>query len=534
MKKSFLLFVSCFFALVIGAKEFQLNDKEDVFSFGDGLIGIHFDRKTDPSFTLRKINFQCEEVKMIKVVLGEGKWSCNYENAGSRLVIETYNVKLGISDIYFYDTTLTLISKKSLTKEQVKGRYTRTGSTERKFDMADYYNRQLLMLSNALTPCDKFVEDGLLFLKCDESLMRTVPGGFTNAGKVFDKDASAIIYRLKWGNNEGSFPINFDIKWSVKLPFQSVLGYRFYDYGKKATFLYLVSNDGDEMRSYYYRLDPETGEIIQKVEVKLANGAIAWASSFYYDENTDDFFVVGNYQSEKRTKDTFDGYFIGKINKDEKANYVMKAFPAIADEEMPGYWKKNPMMVASHFTKALSGKYTAICALYYSFEDGGGRNAQGESVGAGKVFIVAAAILLDFDNSLSQVEPRTFMFQHYDKNARKTGYYNNSTFQVMNGFSMLQSGFNAITSDISATGITEMIWFNSLEEYNTLMQEATYGYYVLSTAPGSELKKLFDVKENSGEESQSQGYYKGAPGEVIWHFQSKEKGDYLQVVKTHL
>lgn len=531
MKKKILFLICCLFAGTIFSKEFLLNDKEEVFSFGRGLIGVQCDRGS-ASVCLRQINLQLEETKKIKLDLGEGKWTFNYEILGNRFLVETYNKKLDVSDIYLYDTTLTLISRKKLTQEQIRSRYTRIGSTDSKFDMAEYYNRKTFMLSNAILPCDKFIDDGLLYLKCDESLMRTIPGGITNAAKVIDKNSRVVIYRLIWGNNDGSFPVNFDVKWSVKLPMQSVLGYRFYTYGKNGMFLYLVSIDGGEMKSFYYKLNPETGEIIWKKELKLSNGAVPWASSSYYDQQTDNLFIIGNYQNELREKETFDGYFISSVDKNGDVKYVQKPFPTLPENGMPNYWQKNPMLVADHFVKGNSGSYTCICSYCFSFEQTGNMGKQGEPIGGGSMLVIAAIVLLDFDITLAKVDSKVFMFNNYDKNAPPNGYYGSTVFQVMNRFSLIHEGLHPQTSDMPGTGITEMICLNTVEEYNTLKSSNTLGFYVFSTATGAEMKKSFDYAP--GGKTELRGNFSGLPGEMVWHQHSSEKGDYLEIVKMHL
>lgn len=532
VRKYFFSAIFCLISLTVFATEIQLNEQEETVAFGNEIVGIKCVRKPAASFTLRTINLQLQETAKTKEDLGEGKWTFSYNIMGKRLVFEAYNKTLETSQVYVYDSLLNVISKRTFTKEQIHNRYKATGSTDSKFDMAEFYNRWVFNISNALHPCDQFLDDGLLYLKCDETLMRTVPYGITNAGKVINENSSTVIYRLNWGNDQGDYAVNFGVKWSVKLPFKTVLGYRFYTYPKNVMFLYIVSMDGDEMRSYFYQLDMESGDIVQTTEVKLPNGGVPWICSAQYDEATEKLLVIGNYQTEKRKKDIFDGYFLSVINNRNDAHYELKPFPALPENVIPRSWGKTPMLISDHFVKNKEGEYTCIASLTYPFDmtSGPTKNAPAAS---GRLIGLAAIVLVDFDISLGKIAERVFMFDNYDKDANPAAAYDlSTTFQIINRISLEQDVLFPFVSDISANGTTEILCVNTVEQHKAVTNEVTYSYYVLSTASGSEIKKAFDYVPDG--KMLWEGYFQGAEGQVIFRWQISEGENYLRTVDMHL
>lgn len=531
MHKVFLIATVCFFSLIVSGNELQLTQYEEIFPFGSGLVGIKSERQNSPTATIRLINLHCEEVKRIQIYLGDGHRISDYAIMGSRLYFRSFdaNDNGGGSEVYFYDTSLTLISKKFLPKQSFEKKTTRTGSTETRFDMVEYYDRETILYRNGLLSSDKFTDDGLLFLKFNEATMLT--GIFKDRYdlELADQKSPVVIYKLKWGQDTGIFPVNFDVQWTVKLPFKSVKGYRFYTYGKSAVFLYLVSKDGGRMRSYFYKLNPENGAIIQMIEVKLANRNIPWVSSAHYDESSGKLFIAGNYQSNKTGK-MFDGYFVQSIDEKGKANSILKPFPVLPKNEMPEKWSEAPMLIADHFVKGKDGKFTLVCSFCYSFDEPDRKCKIGESYGPGRAIATAAIVLLDFDESVSEINPRIFMFEHYDENTWKVFYGRHTVFQAMNRFLEWPEEIHPFVFDIPANGTAEMICPNTIEKIDTAKNEEQVSYYVLSTTAGSEMKKTFDFTYADG--IQLLKFFPGIPGESICLYSSGEKGDYLEIVKT--
>ncbi|HLG03460.1 MAG TPA: hypothetical protein VI731_07675 [Bacteroidia bacterium] len=409
MKSIFIFLLIVISTATFYSQEIVLPDRSTFTPFGNGFISLIIDKTKDQAI-IKQYDQSLRVTKTISIEVTHSIYGPGYRIYGTRLVVYSGNRKNGLN-YNVYDIFLNLLYSTKLSTEQQKASIARSDNNNEKFEMADFYIRTSFFLNNGLIPADRYTEDGMLFLKFAEDLMPS-PFGFYQK----DKKVRTTLHRLTWAADEGN-PVAFEVKWSKVIPVDNIIGYRFEFLSIQELILY-VAYSGDGISRYvYYRMDYNTGEIIQGIPIPITfeNGAIPTVSGSTYDSLSHRLYVFGNFQTEKKEKYKYDGYFLISVDENGRQKSITKPFPEIPEGVIPKKWGDDQLLLADHFISGGNGNIKAIATLCYVCPFAPGQGTMGD-----RGLQVAGIVVIEYEEKTGKCESAVFTFPAYLKNITLT------------------------------------------------------------------------------------------------------------------